>query len=500
MTKSLPLGTRLVILGVSGPLVSTLLLLGGASTAAVVIARKASIEISSLFQQDNRENLLHTTALIQAAATRTSEQLILDAEAIRRNLQGLAITGSSSLTWQGQRFESNQAATLLNDLLRQPLSIGDAWAGIYFKNGQGQWHRLTGITRSGEPLQMNWQAPIETVRELEALYLNREGLLTPRNTLLRRGDQWRVTRLTPLNGTPQGRRLVVMVSVSTDAATGLLNAGSNLFPREDHEVAFFGWTPTGTLYCNYQRPRPTTCRDLQASLAATGGIPRPGAGQQPALMERQLPLIGPDRRPLPRRSLFVATFPTWNWVAAIAVNEDVLQRTLTPLRRETSRVITGLIGLSLLLMLGCGLAAWHLARGVTRQLQQLAEAADAIASDQKRQTLRYGADDAIGQLVLAFNRMASAVADREEGLRAQIQELTISINHQSLQGQVCSIVADPSFSALSERAQAMRQRRRQFRDATPPEAGASDGSSDLASSPDSQPPESPSPSEGSAAG
>lgn len=495
MSKSLPLGTRLVILGVSGPLVSTLLFLGGASTAAVAIARQASIELSSLFQQDNRESLLHTTELIQASASKTSQQLILDSEAIRRNLQGLAISESGTLTWQGQRFASSQAATLLNDLLRQPLSMGDAWAGIYFKTRQGQWHRLTGITRSGEPLQMDWQAPAETVRELEALYLNREGLLTPRNTLLQRGDQWRVTRLSPLNGTPAGRRLVVTVSVSTDAATGLLTAGSNLFPREDHEVAFFGWTPTGQLYCNYQRPRPTTCRDLQAALAATGGIPRPGAGQEPALMERQLQRSGPDGRPLPRRSLFVATFPTWNWVAAIAVNEGLLRRTLMPLRQETVRVIAGLIGLSVLLMLGCGLAAWHLARGVTRQLQQLAEAADAIASDRKGQTLRYAADDAIGQLVLAFNRMASAVADREEGLRAQIQELTISINHQSLQGQVCSIVADPSFSALSERAQAMRQRRRQFRDASPPQSGASEGGS-----PPAGPPPASAPPGGSAAG
>lgn len=499
MTKSLPLGTRLVILGVSGPLVSTLLLLGGASTAAVAIARQASIELSSLFQRDNRESLLHTTALIQASAAKTSQQLILDSESIRHNLQGLTISGSSSFSWQGQRFHSTQAATLLNDLLRQPLSIGDAWAGIYFKNGQGQWHRLTGITRSGEPLQMNWQAPAATVRELEALYLNRRGLLTPRNTLLPRGDQWRVTRLVPLNGTPQGRRLVVAVSVSTDAATGLLSAGSNLFPREDHEVAFFGWTPTGMLYCNYQRPRPTTCRDLQAALAATGGIPRPGAGQPPALMERQLQLLGPDRRPLPRRSLFVATFPTWNWVAAIAVNENALRRTLKPLRQETIRVISGLIGLSLLLMLGSGLAAWHLARGVTRQLQQLAEAADAIASDQKRQTLRYAADDAIGRLVLAFNRMASAVADREEGLRATIQELSISINQQSLQGQVCSIVADPSFNALSERAQAMRQRRRQFRDGTSPQSGTTDANRPLSGSPDSSAAESP-PAEGSSAG
>ncbi len=495
MKTSLPLGTRLVILGVSGPLVSTLLFLGFASIAAMAIARQASIELSSLFQQDNRESLLRTTRLIQSSASKTSQQLILDSEEIRRNLRGLAINGDGAVTWQGQRVDSSQAAALLNDLLRLPQSMADESAGVFFENSRGQWHRLTGITSAGQPLAMGWQAPPDTVRELEALNFNQRGQIVPHNTLLQRDQRWLVSRITPLNSGQPGRRMVVSVGVSTDAASGLLSAGANLFPQQDHEVAFFGWTPTGRLYCNYQRPRPTTCRDLQASLEATGGIPRPGAGREPALEERRERPQASGPHPRPGRTLFVATFPDWNWVAAIAVNEDVLRRTLVPLQQETIRVIAGLIGLGALLILSCGYAAWRLTNRITNQLQQLAEAADAIASGHTRQALSYGANDAIGRLVLAFNRMAGAVAEREEGLRAQIRELTISINHQALQGQVCSIVADPSFNALSERAQAMRRRRRQFRDATPPQAWASEGDSP----PASHPPES-SPPEGSAPG
>ncbi len=488
MSKSLPLGTRLVILGVSGPLVSTLLFLGFASVAAVAIARQASIELSTLFQQDNRESLLRTANLIQASASRTGLLLHRDSDTLRRQLQGLAIDSSGAFTWQGQRFASTQAATLLNALLRQPLSMDDEWSAVYFQNGQGQWHRLTGVTRSGEPLQMNWRAPADTVRELEALYLNPAGQLVPRNTLLRRGEQWRVTRLAPLNATPRGRRLVVTVSVSTDAATGLLNAGASLFPQEDHAVAFFAWRPSGQLACDYQRPGPDTCRDLQAALAATGGIPRPGLGQAPSVTERRLGPASGGPGAAAHRSLFVATFPSWNWVAAIAVDETVLRRTLKPMRQETVRVIAGLIGLSGLLMLGSGTAAWLLARGITRQLERLAAAADAIASGQTRQALSYGADDAVGRLVLAFNRMAGAVADREDGLRAQIQELTISINRQSLQGQVCSILEDPSFRALGERARAMRERRRRFQGGVPAEAGDDPAAGPPAEGPGGEPP------------
>lgn len=461
MKKSPPLGTRLVILGVSGPLVSTLLFLGFASIASVTIARQASLELSTLFQRDNRASLRHTIALIQASASRTSQELEVDSASIRRNLRGLAIDQAGVLTWQGQRFQSAQAAALLNDLLRLPLSpsLSEKSSALFFKNDQGRWHRLTGITSAGAPLRMNWQVPEATVRQLEALYFNRRGLITPRNTLLRQGEQWRVTRLTPLEDSPLGRRLVVAVSMSTDAASGLLATGAQLFPQADHEVAFFLRTPTGQLYCDYARPNPSSCRDMQTVLSATGGIPGPRPTGEPALVERQEPPAAPGQPPRPRRTLFVATFPSWNWLAAIAVDENALEQTLRPMQRETVRVITGLIGLSGLLMLGCAAAAWRLARGITRQLQALAEAADALASGQTRQVLSYEANDGLGQLVRAFNRMAGAVAEREQGLRAQIHELTISINRQSLQGQVCSILEDPGFSDLSERARTMRERR-----------------------------------------
>lgn len=68
-------------------------------------------------------------------------------------------------------------------------------------------------------------------------------------------------------------------------------------------------------------------------------------------------------------------------------------------------------------------------------------------------------DPRVAPLLSAFQRMAGAVSRRETELRATIKELEIKINTAAVQGQVGSILGDPSFSSLAERARAMRQRR-----------------------------------------
>jgi len=68
-------------------------------------------------------------------------------------------------------------------------------------------------------------------------------------------------------------------------------------------------------------------------------------------------------------------------------------------------------------------------------------------------------DPRVAPLLAAFQRMAGAVSRRETELRATIKELEIKINTAVVQGQVGSILGDPSFSSLAERARAMRQRR-----------------------------------------
>lgn len=69
-------------------------------------------------------------------------------------------------------------------------------------------------------------------------------------------------------------------------------------------------------------------------------------------------------------------------------------------------------------------------------------------------------DPQLAPLLEAFQRMSGAVSRRETDLRATIQDLEIKINRKVVTTQVTTIVADPSFTTLSERARAMRARRR----------------------------------------
>lgn len=69
-------------------------------------------------------------------------------------------------------------------------------------------------------------------------------------------------------------------------------------------------------------------------------------------------------------------------------------------------------------------------------------------------------DSRFGKVIDAFSVMTGAVRHHESDLRVSMDSLEIKINRTDLHSQVGSIVSDPSFSALSERAKAMRERRR----------------------------------------
>jgi sigma-B regulation protein RsbU (phosphoserine phosphatase) len=87
-----------------------------------------------------------------------------------------------------------------------------------------------------------------------------------------------------------------------------------------------------------------------------------------------------------------------------------------------------------------------------RELRQADRFVASMAADVRE-------DPRLAPLLAAFERMSGAVSRQETELRATIQELEIKISRQALSTQVGSIVTDPSFSTLAERARAMRARR-----------------------------------------
>ncbi|NDG74432.1 MAG: HAMP domain-containing protein [Synechococcaceae bacterium WB8_1B_136] len=454
------LSVRLMALGVTGPILGLGIFLALSASTVVDLSRKAKLELTSLFDQDNRTNLMLTTSMIQRYTRSLANQLQGDSERVAALLRrDLRADESGQLFWKGAALNPQQAPQQLNPVLAMPLTTPTERAGIFLRDNSGRWRRLTGVDMNGNALPPGWSPPQQTVGDIEAMTQLADGRFEARNSIVLGDGVWRMTRLTPLEiGKPQ--RLLLSVSVRTDAANQVLESSASLFPYKNHQVAFFGFTPDGNFYCSYAKPSRNTCQLLREVMQRSGGIPKPEGSHQEVLLERAVNAASSrGGKPQPQR-LFIATFPTWNWLAVILVEESLLDDNLIPLRQATSQLLLLLLGASLLLLAGCAIAAWQISEGIKKELRMLAEAADGIAAGRTRMQLPYAADDALGRLVRAFNRMAGAVADREESLRARIRTLEIDINQQALRGQVCTITQDPSFNELSARAREMRARRR----------------------------------------
>ena len=464
------LSARLIILGISGPIAGLGLFLIIASTASIKLAEVAKLQLTRLFDQSNRTTLLLTTSVIQQDAQTTTEEIIEDSELLKSSLKPLRMDAQGRLSWQGQPLDVTRPPAGLNTLLQLPLSLPSESASIYYHSRTRGWQRLLGISSDGQALDRHSLISAANQREVERLYTAEPGRIVPRNTMLRRDGTWRMTRITPIHVNSADQRLVLVVSVSNDAATRILATSANLFPYDQHRVAFFSSDPSGKPICTYQSPSPTTCAQLLEAMKHSGGVPAPHHSSTAELSERQVrqPAPGNDGSPRPglqgrdannQETLFIATFPYWNWMTVIGVEGELLSETLRPMRRTTVEILLLLLASSAGLVAVCGYAALRFARSINRQLLQLATAADAIAGGDRGLQLNYEDDDALGKLVRAFNSMAKAVSDREDSLRAQIHVLEINISEQVLQGQVCSITDQPGFNRLSDRARAMRERR-----------------------------------------
>jgi HAMP domain-containing protein len=467
------LSVRLMALGVTGPIVGLGIFLALSASTVVELAQKAKFELTSLFDQDNRTNLLLTTRIIQSEAEEIAEQLGRDADALSGEIRTrLTASPNGQLFWRGQALDPAMGPKLLNGTLTLPLSIPTESSSIYYKDPRGTWRRLAGVDGNGRPLAAGWVPPASSVEEMEAMAQLPRDSSAARNTMLNRDGYWRMTRLSRLQNTEQPQRLLLAVSVRTDAANQVLNSSAQLFPYKNHQVAFFGFTAKGEFYCSFARPAAGTCDTLRQAMLRSGGIPRPGVQGQRTLRERSLLVASAAGQPAKPQRLFIATFPSWNWLAVILVEEALLESTLEPLRQATLHMLQLLVVATLLLLAGCATAAWRITEGIKRELRSLASAADSIAAGTSRTQLDYPSDDALGRLVQAFNRMSGAVADREDSLKARIRTLEIDINAQTLHGQVCSITANPNFDALSDRARQMRTRRQRQLNPTSPAASA----------------------------
>jgi HAMP domain-containing protein len=457
------LSLRLLALGVCGPLAGLGIFLAISASTLLQVSEKAHLELSTLFDQDNRTKLMLSTSMIQRQAEATASKLENKSKRLVELLQkDLTYNDNDQPSFQGKRLSIASSHELLNPILEQPITDPAERASIFINGKDGRWQRLAGVDGSGKKLTIGETPPIQTIHDITTLLRDKEGGRRASNVMLQgKNGLWRMTRLTPLSPQRSSTRLVLAISTHTDAANDILDTSSSLIPYKSRQVGFFGFTPTGSFYCSYAKPKAHTCESLRRMMLASGGIPRPDKSPHGVLSERTIPSSNQAEHSHSPQRMFLATFPTWNWLAVIVVDESKLSQTLVPIQQTTNRMLLLLIGSTLLLISGCAIASWQIEEGIKRELQKLADAADGLANGRSRKPLTYQANDALGRLVAAFNRMAGAVADREASLRERIRTMEIDINQQALTGQICSITENPQFASLSLRAREMRARRQQ---------------------------------------
>ena len=443
------LSVRLLVLGVTGPLVGLGLFLGLSTASIIDLAKAAKVDLSRLFDEVNLNNMRTATQFVTLSTSRLARGLALDVSTLSAELErSLSVDAAGTPLWNGEALPQAEIADRVTQVLSKPLRSPEESTSVFLKGADGTWRRLAGITSEGQSLPRGWPAPKPAARNLEALMAQADQKDPAINTMIKWGGAWQMSRVQALSN-PKGQpRVALGVSLPSDAATIILETSSQLLPYREHKVAFFGRSANGGLFCNYATPTAQSCEALKNILVQSGGIPKEF---NTSVIERKLK--GKQSR------LFVARFPLWNWLAVVQISNGELESAWAPLRKEATQLVGFLLAGTGILIAGCAIAAWKIGEGIKKELRKLADGANAIAEGNSRLKLSYNGDDALGRLVEAFNQMAQAVGDREDRLKERIQTLEININARELHGQVCSITDDPHFNELSSRAKAMRSRR-----------------------------------------
>lgn len=443
------LSVRLVVLGVTGPLVGLGLFLGLSTAAIIHLAKAAKFDLSRLFDEVNLNNMRTASEFVTLTTSRLAKGLELDVSTLSAELeQSLSVDAAGTPLWNNEPLPREEIADRVTQVLSKPLRSPEESTSVFLKGADGTWRRLAGITSEGQSLPRNWPAPKPAARNLEALMAQANPKDPGINTMIKWGTAWQMSRVQALSNHNGQPRVALGVSLPSDAASIILQTSSQLLPYREHKVAFFGRSANGGLFCNYATPSAQACEALKTILLQSGGIPD---SFTTGVSERRIKHS--------RSRVFVAGFPLWNWLAVVQISNGELETAWTPLRKEATQLVGFLLVGTGLLIAGCAIAAWRIGEGIKTELRKLANGANAIAEGNSSLRLEYSGDDALGRLIYAFNQMAQAVGDREERLKERIQTLEININSRELNGQVCSITDNPHFNELSSRAKAMRSRR-----------------------------------------
>ena len=109
-----------------------------------------------------------------------------------------------------------------------------------------------------------------------------------------------------------------------------------------------------------------------------------------------------------------------------------LQRSIAEAKQPFAQLEMQILALSSLALLAALIAALFFARGVSGPIQRLAAGAEKIERGDYSTPVDVAQDDEIGRLATAFNKMQTAIADREEQIRLMDQRLALEQHRASL--------------------------------------------------------------------
>jgi HAMP domain-containing protein len=449
----------------SGPLVGLLSFWLISIRASTQFSSRAKQEIAGLINNENERSLKTTTTLVQDEAEQVSLNVNVDSSVLINYAKNIRADNAGKIYINNQRVNIQELNSYLSKYFLPVIKSTDGErAGLFIHERPGKWRRLATINSAGQTINSNYEPNKQVTTQLDKLLLNTDSSISNLNTLTKFDGEWRISRLTSFQPKDSTYALILDVNIPTSFHSELAAATGNLFPAKAHQVALFQKIPSGDLICSYAKPSQESCINLLRAMEQTGGIPALRINGKSIILKRTaiippIASINSPKTPI-KQTLYITVIPEWQIIVAICVDNSYFNASISGISKLRASIFMELTLTTAFIMAAIGTLSYTIAQHITKQIQTIAKAANAMAAGQTKQTIIYTEKDSLGQLVMAFNHMSATLAERETSLIRQITELEININQNDLNCQIKEITKDQDFNDLSERAKAMRERRR----------------------------------------
>lgn len=122
----------------------------------------------------------------------------------------------------------------------------------------------------------------------------------------------------------------------------------------------------------------------------------------------------------------LAYYEPWDWVIGASTYEDELQHYRETLQAGQTRMLVTAAGTSMAIALIVGFLGLTMARSLTRPMNTLTRAAEALATGELEQTVPVESQDELGTLASVFNQMTERLREMIDSLQARTRAVEAS--------------------------------------------------------------------------